>query len=103
MEEKIQLQRVENLFHLSRQFLTNVSMAPVSRLRGRAFPAGGAAQPLSRVLPDQQRPTHVHVEGAGDAPLRDFHTHVQLRDQRGQNPLAFVSEGKREEGLVFLH
>lgn len=78
-------------------------MAPVTRVRrGRAFPAGAATQPLSRVLPDQQRPTHVHVEGADNALLRDFHADVQLLDQRGRNPLTFVSDGKWQERLVIF-
>lgn len=58
--------------------------------------ASGCGAPLLQqllpdVLPDQQRPAHVDVEGADDALLRDLHAHVQLLDQIRWNPFTFIA------------
>lgn len=58
--------------------------------------ASGCGAPLLQqllpdVLPDQQRPAHVDVEGADNALLRDLHAHVQLLDQIRWNPFTFIA------------
>lgn len=77
---------------------------PVSgeaRASGRGDPL--LQQLLPGVLPDQQRPTHMDVEGADDALLRNLHAHVQLLDQIRWNPFTFVAdEEKWKRKVSFL-
>lgn len=69
----------------------------ISKGRGHRTGRPCAAELLPGVLPDQQRPTHVHVERADDALLGDLHTDVQLLDQTDGDSLTFVPDGKWEK------
>lgn len=42
------------------------------------------------------------VERAGDALLRDLHTHVQLLDQVGRDPFTLISGEKGRRKVTFL-